>query len=289
VVHVGRVTAVYWATSPAVAVSLAEWADGLNDWPGLRESPRRRVRLILVDDAARFDSLSAGRLPEWGAGAAFPATNAILVKVGEDLRAARRVVRHELAHLALHETVGSVPRWFDEGYAVRAAGEWDLGDVMRVNWLVLRGRIPALTGLDRHLREANRMDAPAAYALASTAMLALERMGGREGLTPLMDALAERRSLDAAVRASLGLSLDQFEAKWQRELRERYGWLVLAGSFSAFWAVTGVLLVALWTRRRAYDRERRHKLEEAWRQAEKEWQESEKQRPVALDGYGTQG
>src|SRR5690606_7147214 len=36
-----------------------------------------------------------------------------------------QVFRHELAHVALHDAVGqgSVPRWFNEGFAVHASGE----------------------------------------------------------------------------------------------------------------------------------------------------------------------
>ncbi|MFP5355115.1 MAG: hypothetical protein ACLGIK_08170, partial [Gemmatimonadota bacterium] len=45
-----------------------------------------------------------------------------------------RVLRHELAHLALHEYLGDLPtRWFDEGYASYAAGEWDRDRVIATN------------------------------------------------------------------------------------------------------------------------------------------------------------
>ena len=59
------------------------------------------------------------------------------------------MLRHELAHLALHERLGDLPpRWFDEGYASVAAREWRRDDVLAANVaLALRGT-PSLDQLD---------------------------------------------------------------------------------------------------------------------------------------------
>ena len=53
----------------------------------------------------------------------------------------REVLRHELAHLALHEYLGDLPpRWFDEGYASYAAREWSREDALSANVaLAIRG------------------------------------------------------------------------------------------------------------------------------------------------------
>ena len=43
-------------------------------------------------------------------------------------------MRHEVAHLALHEYLGDQPpRWFDEGYASYAAREWNREDALAAN------------------------------------------------------------------------------------------------------------------------------------------------------------
>lgn len=251
----------YWERDRETAAALAEFADNAGPWPGLPPAPERPIRLVVVSGSARFDSLTAGRLPEWGVGAAFPATNTIVVRVVND---PRRTLRHELAHLALHEVVGWVPRWFDEGYAVRAADEWDRLDILRVNWALLRGNIPTLADLDRYLRGETAASADAAYALATTAILMLERLGGDRGLEPLMRALADEPDLDQAMRQTYQVTLGQFEDLWRRDLRKRYGWLLVLTTFSVFWAVAGVMLVVLWVWRRERDRERRAALDEGW-------------------------
>ncbi len=259
--QVGRVTAVYWEKDAVAAGALAELADRGGPWPGIRTPVDHPIRLIVVSDAARFDSLTAGRLPEWGVGAAFPATNTIVMRAQGDVR---RTLRHELAHLALHSVVKRVPRWFDEGYAVRAAGEWDRINALRVNWALLRGERPSLTELDGYLRGRTATSAEAAYALAATAVLFLERLGGERGLEPILLALGTEADFDRALRQSYQVTLGQFESLWRRDLRRRYGWLLVLSTFSAFWAVTGVMLVVLWVWRRQRDRERRAALDEGW-------------------------
>lgn len=260
VVRVGRVTAVYWPETEITAVRLAERAESEAQWPGLRGPATFPMRLIVTPDRRTFDSVTAGRLPTWGAGVAFPGTNTIVVTSDAGVQ---QVLRHELAHLALRNAVGRVPRWFDEGYASRAAGEWSRLDALRVNWAFVRGEVPTLNAMNRHLR-LGAADANASYALATTAVLLLERLGGERGLTPLMDALVGTADFDQALRQAYGLTLGQFEARWHKDVKSRYGWLLLITSFSGFWTVVAGVVLVVWVRRRRRDRVRRAALDEGW-------------------------
>ncbi len=259
-VRVGRVTAVYWPETEVMAVALAERVEPAAQYPGLDTPQTFPLRLIVTPDQRTFDSVTAGRIPGWGAGAAFPGANTIVLVAGGNID---QVLRHEMAHLTLRNAVGRVPRWFDEGYASRAAAEWSRLEALRVNWAMVRGRVPTLIRLNRSLRS-GAATARASYALATTAVLFLERLGGERGLEPLMRALKSTGDLDRALRRSYGLTLDQFEGRWHEELKSRYGWLLLATSFSAFWSVTAAVLLALWARRRRRDRLRRAALDEGW-------------------------
>lgn len=260
-VQVGGVTAVYWPGDERLAVAVAEFADRADPWPGLPDAAGREIRIIVAPNRRVFDSLTAGRVPEWGAAVAIPAARTVILRRTGDLR---RVLRHELAHLALRDAVRWVPLWFDEGYASRAAGEWDRLDALRVNWALVRGATPSLAALDRHLRDGGPTEAEAAYALATNAVLLLERLGGERGLEPLLSALADAPDFDLALRSAHQLTLGQFEALWQKELRGRYGWLLVLSSFTVFWAVMGVLLAGLWWWRRRRNRARRAALDEGW-------------------------
>jgi hypothetical protein len=172
-------------------------------------------------------------------------------------------LRHELAHLALARAAPRAPLWFAEGYAGRAAGEWDALAALDVNWALTRGRAPGFGALERELR-AGPSHARAAYALATAAVLYLERLGGERGLAPLLANLAAAPDFETAVRQTHQVSLEVLEASWQQDLRRRYGWLLLLTSFTMFWGITGIMVGIVWWRRRRRDRARRAALDLGW-------------------------
>jgi hypothetical protein len=257
---VGRVTAIYWPGTERAAASFAAMADQSGPWPGVPQAASRPIRLILADNTARFDSLTGGHAPPWSEAVAFPAENTIIVRTRGD---PRRSLRHELAHLALHSAISSAPRWFDEGYAAWASGEWDRVDVLRVNWELARGRPPTFDQLNRDL-QGGAGRAEAAYALAATAVQMLARIGGEHGLEPIITALGRTSDFDTALRQAHAVTLDQFEELWHKDLKRRYGWLSFFSSVTIFWGMLTAVLIVAWLWRRRRDRERRVALDEGW-------------------------
>ena len=254
-------TAVAWPAQLRLATDLARLADRPTAWPGLGLRDPAPLRLIVVPDERTLDSLTAGRAPAWGAAIALPGSRTILLRADQD--DLPRTLRHELAHLALHEAVRvRVPLWFDEGYAAWAAGEWERFGGLELNLAVVRGAVPSLTGLDGALRGSSST-AEAAYALAASAVTELARRNPSHSLTPLLQRLEAGEDFEAAVQGTTGLSLDRFEDQWRRVLKQRYTlgqWLIAGGG----WAVVGILLFWLVRRRRRADRPRREALDVGW-------------------------
>jgi len=190
-----------------------------------------------------------------------PGERTILLRADQD--DLPRTLRHELAHLALHEAVTvRVPLWFDEGYAAWAAGEWERFGGLELNLAVVRGAIPSLTALDGALR-GSASTADAAYALAASAVTELARRNPSGTLTPLLGRLERGEGFDQAVLATTGLTMDRFEEDWRRTVRRRYTWgqwLIAGGG----WAVAAVLVLWLVRRRRRADRDRRAALDIGW-------------------------
>jgi len=174
-----------------------------------------------------------------------------------------RILRHELAHLALHDAIRSrVPLWFDEGYAALAAGELDRLDALRLDFSVARGNVPGFFELDRGLRD-NESTARSAYGLAASAVALLARRHPTHSLAPLLERLGAGEGFGAAVLATTGSPLGRFEAEWQKDVRTRFG---LLGWFMAggLWlGIAMLVLLAVWLRRRR-DRPRRQALDQGW-------------------------
>jgi hypothetical protein len=255
---------VAWPSQQALAVGLAQAAEGAAPFPGVGPLPERPIRLILAPTRATFDSLTGGRLPGWSEGAAFPDRSTVVLLSERPSVRLSAALRHELAHLALRARVRRpLPLWFEEGYAAVAAGEWDRLDALRLNWQVARGVELDLDELDRTLRS-DQPDATTAYALATTAVLLLERWGGGRGLEPLIEHLAHDPTLDAALRDTYHLTEGDFEVRWQRDVAARYGWLGWASAVGVFWAALGLMLIWLVRLRRRRDRGRKALLDEGW-------------------------
>lgn len=247
-----------------LALALATAADRTAPFPGIGPLPDRPIRLILAPSRAYFDSLVRGRLPPWSEGAAFPEASTIVLLTNRPPDRVAAALRHELAHLVLRWRLGHPPPlWFDEGYAAFAAAEWDRLEALRLNWQVARGMRMHLGDVDRALRS-NEADAQSAYALATTAVLLLNRWGGKGGLAPLIERMADLPTFDRAMRATYHVTEGDFEARWEREVASRYGLLSWAGAVGLFWALLALLLLSLVGLRRRRDRARRARLDEGW-------------------------
>jgi hypothetical protein len=260
-VQVGRVEVLSPAPQLALAIGLGERADRAVTWPGLGSRDPRPLRLFVVPDEAAFRRLGRGTVPAWGVGLAIPGVRAIAIRA--DAPDPAGTLRHELAHLALRDAVrGRLPLWFDEGYAVVAAGEWDRFDALQLNLAVARGRIGDLRMLDAALRR-SESEAATAYALAGSAVLYLARRNPARTLDALLARLEGGTGFDEAVLATTGLDPGGFEEAWQRDVRGRYNllvWLVAGGG----WGLLAVVVIVLALSRRRRDRPRRAALDVGW-------------------------
>jgi hypothetical protein len=256
----GRFTMLYAPTDQRLAMSLLASSVARDTFPGLPR-PQVRVQVWVAPDDAHFRRWAGEGAPEWGAAFAFPVERRIVLhghrggsRAGDPLE----VLRHELAHLALHEALGNMaPRWFDEGYASFSAGEWGRDDVLATNFAlaIAFGRTPSLAELDEQF-QGGATGAQAAYAFSYRAVSELAAIDQQRGLTLLFEHWRREKSLERAVRQAYGITLSGFEVRWQDATRRRYGGLALVTDLSAGAILLGVLVGPLWLMRRRRDRKR---------------------------------
>lgn len=255
---VGRFTAMYFPRDDRLARSLLAGAARTDSFPWLPR-PRQRVLIAIAPDAARFRAWAGPDAPEWGVALAFPESRRVVMQgrtAGSDAGDPEEVLRHELAHLALHERLGDrPPRWFDEGYASVSAREWRRDDVLAANVaLALRGA-PSLDQLDESFTRGS-IAAQSAYALSYRAVSELASLDPERGLSLLFEYWPRSPSLDAAVRQAFGITLVGFEREFQARTRRRYGALALFADLSLLLLVLAVLLLPFVVLRRVRDRRR---------------------------------
>jgi hypothetical protein len=254
----GRATIVFYPSEARLARTVAGLVLNADSFPGIPR-PTARILIALAPDETRFREWVGPFAPEWGAAVAFPGSNRIIMQgssAGADAGNPLETFRHELAHLALHEAMGDLPpRWFDEGYASWAAHEWNREDVLATNLgLAWRG-MPTLEELDERFQH-GATSAQEAYALAYRAVADLAELGGEQGLTPLFTEWKRQRSLEKAVRLTYGITVTDFEQRWQSRTKRRYGALALFSNLALGGVLVSLVLLPLYLARRRRDRAR---------------------------------
>ena len=272
----GRFTAVFFPQDERLARTLVAGAASADSFPWLPRS-RQRVLIAIAPDMRRFRQWAGPGVPEWGVALAFPESRRVIIQgrtAGSAAGDPVETLRHELAHLALHERLGNrPPRWFDEGYASVAAREWRRDDVLTTNVaLALRGA-PAFEQLEASFT-GGATTAQSAYALSYRAVAEMASLDPERGLTLFFRYWESGKSLDAAMRQAFGMTLSGFEREFQSRVRRRYGALALFADLTLLFLVTGLALLPFFIARRARVRRRLREMLAADAAAERAERES---------------
>lgn len=267
----GNVALHFWPGSERLAERTLAPSGVLAPLPGLPDDILQQageIRAYLAPDPARFDSLTGGLAPGWGAGVAFPDAGIIVIPGYPSDRVAPRdlprVLRHELAHVALHRYLGpaQVPRWFSEGYATWAAGQFDADAAWLLRFAFLTHRAPPLDSITLDW-PGDETSARVAYLLSASAIGYLYESGGERGLTLFLERWRENLDFDAALRATYGVTIGQLERHWGQRVRRQYGWLLFLAQSAVLWTIAAVLVLTLYLLRRRRNRMRLARLRDA--------------------------
>ncbi len=254
--------------------------------------PRARVVIAVAPDERRFRAWIGPAAPEWGAAIAIPELRTIIMQgrtAGSDAGDPLMVLRHELAHLALDEALGDLPpRWFHEGYASVAAGEWGRQEVLATSIALLVSGMPSLDSLNASF-EAGASRADAAYALAHRAVVELAALDRERGLALFFTYWRETHSLEISIRRAFGLTQAQFEERWRQRTRRQYGALAIAADLSLAAALLMTIVVPLYLARRRRDRRRLEFMRAADAAAERAARESALAALLEPGSQGRQG
>jgi len=252
----GRFTVVAEARDERLARTLLTAAQANDSFPGLPR-PRAHVLIAVAANAERFRQWVGPHAPEWGAAIAIPDEQRLVLqggRAGSDAGDPVVVLRHELAHLALHERMGRLPpRWFDEGYASVAAGEWTRDEAFETSLTMVWRTLPSLDLLEEGFF-AGASEASWSYAMAYRVVSELQALDPVNGLSNFFSYWKSTGSMEKGIRQAYGMTGEQFEKHWKTRTRSRYGALSLVTNISAVFGLFGVMLLPLYISKRRRDR-----------------------------------
>lgn len=249
----GRFTVVADRRDERMMHAMMSYALARDTFPGLPR-PRASVLIAIAPTAEMFRAWVGPNAPEWGAAIAIPDDRRIIMQGSygnSDAGNPEVVLRHELAHLALHEYMGNVPpRWFDEGYASISAAEWSRTTALETSVSMAWRSLPDADALNAgFFGGASR--AEYTYALSHLAVAELQAIDQQRGLANFFEGWKRTGSYDRALRQAYGMTAQGFDAYWHQRVRRQYGALALVANLSLAFSFIGLALGPLyWSKRR---------------------------------------
>jgi len=194
--------------------------------------------------------------PEYAEGVAYARVRLIVLSLvapnAAEPPVLTEVLKHELAHVALHDAVGGmqVPRWFNEGFAVHASGESSLVRTRTLWTATLGNRVLPMSELDKTFPAHSEL-AGIAYAQSADFVRFLLRRQDRDRFQMFIERVGRGEKFERAIQDAYASDLRRLEFQWREEIKKRYSWAPVLLGGGLLW-VGAIVLVALawWKRRR---------------------------------------
>ena len=236
------------ADAAAARTTLTEWVGQ----PVLSE-----VRVVVARTPGEMATLAPPNapFPDYAAGVAYPEIGLVLLTIKPVHPNAQhdlvQVFRHELAHVALEDAVSgrTIPRWFNEGFAVMASGETSFVRMQTLWTATLSDNLLTLGQLDRTF-PADENQAGIAYAEAADVVRFLVRREDKHRFRGLVSRLRDGETMDSALLNSYGEEASTLESEWREEVAKRYTFWPVLFSGTVIWAGTMGLFALGWRKKR---------------------------------------
>lgn len=257
---VGRVTLRY---DPNLADEARELADYIPEaWSEIEKALAGdlddRLTINFVAHAGRIAEGTG--MPRWAAGVAHSESGELVIaKHAPDgsLTDLDSLLRHELAHVALHRATGGedLPRWFHEGVAESFGNEIDLLRSQTLAGAVYGTGVPALEELEGNFHGIDPIAVTVSYAAARDFVNHLRYRDDGSDLRQLMSELKRGTNFEAAFIKAFGRSLAELDGEWRSGLSGRFVWFPVISSGGLPFAALSPLIVVAAVRRRRVLRE----------------------------------
>jgi hypothetical protein len=193
--------------------------------------------------------------PPYAAGVAYPPIHVVLLTLKEPVTweapDMSSLLRHELTHVALADALSNqhVPRWFNEGLAIRESGE--------VPWA--RSRALWDASLSRHLLPLEALDqgfpsdsyeVNIAYAESADFVNFLMRDTDRARFGSLVERVRAGAAFNRALEDAYGTDVRKLEYEWREAVGRRFGLVPMLTGGGVLWTLMMGLAGAAWFKRR---------------------------------------
>jgi len=188
-----------------------------------------RIEVILYASHSEFSETNTVPLPldaQGIGGVTDKFKNRITMPFQGDYAEFRRVLHHELIHAIVNDmyyggTIQSImqnniqlvfPLWFEEGLAEYMALGWDTNTDMFIRDAVMNNYLPPIPQLSGYF----------AYRGGQAMWHYIAEEYGREKVGEIMQRIKTTRSVEAGMRQSLGVDIEELSERWHEWLKKKY-------------------------------------------------------------------
>ena len=216
----------------------------------------RHIDVVLASTPEAFAAAQPGDPPDWAAGTAYDERSEIYLRTRLPRTGPsnlEQVFTHEVVHIVLGRAWkrGDPPRWLNEGLSKYLAGEMAPGEHAVLARAAAGGSLLSMETFT------NGWPSRAAHArlayVQSVDFVAFLARQGDEVLPTVIGQMATGETLDTALVAATGDTLEIQEERWRSRVTVWHALIPVLGSSGTFWGIGAVLfLFAAVKRRRAF-------------------------------------
>ena len=218
--------------------------------------------VYITDQNDEFESLTSKNIPSWAAGVA--KGNKIVIKSPKQKSMTyndfNKVLKHEISHLYLSQINTKFPSWFNEGFAMYNAHEFNTDRKVNISWNLLLGKIVPLNQLKDFL-SLSKSQSYLYYSQSGASIEAMIFYYGHDILDNILSYTKQGDNFNQAFfKATGGDTIDKFSVKYISYLNDNFRFFFLSQFQKIIFFLIPFLLLLIWF----YKRQKNKKIMKLW-------------------------
>ena len=205
-------------------------------------------RVYITNQDDEFASLTSENIQPWVTGIA--KGNKIVIKSPKQKSMTyddfNKILQHEISHLYLSQIHNKFPLWFNEGFSMYNAHQFDINRKINISWNLLLRRIVDLKQLKGFL-SASKSQAYLYYSQSGASIDAMIFYYGHDILDSILYYTKQYNNFNQAFsRATGGDTVDKFSVKYINYLNNHFRFLFIYQFQKIIFFIIPFLLLVIW-------------------------------------------
>ena len=218
--------------------------------------------VYVTDQDDEFESLTSKNIPGWAVGVA--KGNKIVIKSPKQKSRTydsfNKTLKHEISHIYLSQINNKFPSWFNEGFAMYTADQFNINRKINISWNLLFKRIVDLNQLKNFL-SASKSQAYLYYSQSGASIHAMIFHYGDDILDSILFYTKQNYNFNRAFfKATGGDTVDKFSVKYTSYLNNHFRFLFIYQFQKIIFFLIPFLLLLAWF----YKKKRTKKMIKLW-------------------------